>query len=184
MTAEAAGPPRIAIEPFDPSRHDRRAFSSGVARIDNFFHRSLKKRQAGDFVRAWVAVEEGNPAILGFFALNAHSIEAGDLPARLTKNAPRHGAIPAVYLSMIGVDRARQGKGLGRILLADALARAVAAADAVGIAAVVLDVLEEGGAEATARRARFYAAMGFLPFPSRPLRMFLPIATARRALEG
>ena len=173
---------KISIEPLDPKRHDRAAFSCGTGRLDNFLKRTARKHQEGDFSRVWVATEGGRPEILGFYALNAHSLEGDDLPADLTRNAPRHGDIPAVYLSMIAVDRRYQGQGLGRILLADALKRAAAAADQIGIKAVVLDVIEDGGPEAAEKRRAFYAAMGFQHLPSRPLRMFISIETIRKAL--
>ena len=182
MTAEAAPNPQgISIDPLDPEKHDRAAFSCGTDRLDNFLKRTARKHQAGDFTRVWVATEGGRAEILGFYALNAHSLEGDDLPANLTRNAPRSGFIPAVYLSMIAVDRRRQGQGLGRVLLADALNRAAAAADQIGLKAVVLDVIEDGGPGITEKRRAFYAAMGFQSFPSRPLRMFIGIETVRRA---
>ena len=172
---------KISIEPLDPKRHDRAAFSCGTDRLDNFLKRTARKHQTGDFSRVWVATEGGRPEILGFYALNAHSLEGDERPAHLTRNAPRSGDIPTVYLSMIAVDRRYQGQGLGRILLADALRRATAAADQIGLKAVVLDVIEDGGPEATDKRRAFYTSMGFQPLPSRPLRMFIPIETIRRA---
>ena len=183
MTTEAApGSTKISIEPLDPQKHDRAAFSCGTNRLDNFLKRTARKHQAGDFSRVWVATESGRADILGFYAMNAHSLEGEELPAYLTRNAPRHGGIPAVYLSMIAVDRRYQSQGLGRILLADALKRAAAVADQIGLKAVVLDVIEDGGPEATKKRLAFYAAMGFQPLPSRPLRMFISIETVRKAL--
>ena len=182
MTAQAVLNLRgIIIEPLDPQKHDRAAFSCGTARLDNFLKRTARKHQAGDFTRVWVATESGQTDILGYYALNAHTLEGNDLPGHLTKNAPRFGGIPAVYLSMIAVDRRYQGQGVGRILLADALGRAVGAAEQIGLKAVVLDVIEDGGAEITERRRAFYAAMGFQSLPSRPLRMFISIETVRRA---
>ena len=181
MAAEAAPNPQgISIDPLDPENHDRAAFSCGTGRLDNFLKRTARKHQAGDFTRVWVATEGGRAEILGFYALNAHSLEGDDLPANLTRNAPRSGFIPAVYLSMIAVDRRHQGQGFGRVLLADALKRA-AAADQIGLKAVVLDVIEDGGPDITEKRRAFYAAMGFQSFPSRPLRMFIGIETIRRA---
>ena len=88
---------------------------------------------------------------------------------------PGLAGIPAVYLSMIAVAQRHQGRGLGRFLLADALQRVVGAADQIGVKAVILDVIEDGGAELTERRRAFYAAMGFQSLPSRPLRMFISI---------
>ncbi len=182
MAADTApGPPAISIEPLDPEKHDRAGFSCGADRLDNFLKRTARKHQAGDFTRVWVATVGGQPEIIGYYALNAHSLEGGDLPANLTRNAPRHGGIPAVYISMIAVDGRHQGQGLGRILLADALQRAVVAADQVGVKAVLLDVIEDGGPDVTEKRRAFYAAMGFQSFSARPLRMFISIETVRKA---
>ena len=182
MTARVVlNPQGIIIEPFDPRKHDRAAFSCGTPRFDNFLKRTARKQQGGDFTRVWIATDSGHTAILGYYALNAHSLEGDDLPAHLTRNAPRHGRIPAVYLSLIAVDHRYQGQGIGRILLADALKRAARAADQVGLKAVILDVIEDGGAETTEKRRSFYAAMGFQALPSRPLRMFISIETVRKA---
>ena len=82
---------------------------------------------------------------------------------------------------MSGSDRRHQGQGFGRILLADALNRAAAAADQIGLKAVILDVIEDGGPEITEKRRAFYAAMGFQSLPARSLRMFISIETARSA---
>ena len=182
MTAEVAlNPQGIIIEPFDPPKHDRAAFSCGTTHLDNFLNRTARKHQAGDLTRVWAATDRRQAAIPGFYALNAHSLEGDDLPAHLTRNAPRHGGIPAVYLSMIAVDHRCQGQGTGRIILADALKRAAIAADQIGLKAVILDVIEDGGAEITEKRRAVYVAMGFQPLPSRPVRMFISIETVRKA---
>lgn len=172
---------RIFIEPLDPVKHDRNSFSCGASRLDNFLKRTPRKHQAGSFSRVWVATDGRSSQILGYYALNAHALEGDDPPKGLTRHAPRHGAIPAVYLSMIAVDRRQQGLGIGRILLADALARTASAAEQVRIKAVVLDVIEDGGKELTVKRRAFYSAMGFESLPKRPLRMFIGIETIRRA---
>ncbi len=182
MAAETVvGPQRISIEPLDPQRHDRAAFSCGTIRLDNFLKRTARKHQAGDFTRVRVATDVGNAGILGYYSLNTHSLEGDDLPADLTKKAPRFASNPAVYLSMIAVDRRHQGRGLGRILLADALSRAAAIADQIGLKAVVLDVIDDGGPKIMERRRTFYVGMGFRSLPSRPARTFISIATVRNA---
>ena len=171
----------IIIEPFDHTKHDRTAFSCGVNRLDNFLKNTARKHQAKDFARIWVATDSRQTDIFGYYALNAHFLEDNDLPTHLTKDAPRSG-IPTLYLSMIAVDHRYQSQTLGRILLADALDRAVGAADNyVGLKAVILDVIEDGGVDVTEKRRAFYASMGFQSFPSRPLRMFVAIETVRKA---
>ena len=179
MTEAGLDPQRISITPLDPEKHDRASFSCGSVRLDNFLKRSARKHQSRDFTRVWVATEGGQGEILGYYALNAHSLEGEGLPSSLTKYAPRSGSIPAAYLSMIAVDRRYQGRGIGSILLGNALKRAAAAADHIGLKAVVLDVIEDGGPEITEKRRTFYAAVGFLTLPENPLRMFISIDTVR-----
>ena len=84
---------------------------------------------------------------------------------------------------MVGVDQSVQGRGLGRALVVDALRRIETASRTVGIKAVVLDVIEDGGTDAFLRRLRHYERLGFIPFPSRPNRMFITISTVRAALD-
>lgn len=95
---------------------------------------------------------------------------------------PGHGAIPAAYLSMIGVDSKYAGRGYGGDLLADALTRIAAAAKSIGLALVLLDVLDDGNPELMARRKALYQSYGFVPLPSNPLRLFLPVETIRMLL--
>ena len=76
-----------------------------------------------------------------------------------------------------------QGQGLGRILLADALRRTALISEELGIAVVILDVLEDGDKTAIAKRLRFYDAMGFLAFPTQPMRLFLSTATIRKLVD-
>ncbi|MES5045589.1 hypothetical protein [Rhizobium nepotum] len=84
---------------------------------------------------------------------------------------------------MIGRDERYNGGGYGGYLLADCLKRIVAVADQIGIAVVILDVLDCGNVEKTRPRAALYAGYGFQPLPSMPLRMFLSVATIRNLFE-
>ncbi len=170
--------PGIVIDPFDPSRHDRSHFDCGTDRLDNFLRFSARKRQKDDFTRVFVAVAEGSPRILGYYALNAHAVATGDLGPDRPRRAPG-GGIPALYLSMIAVDRSWQGKGLGSDLAVDALGRARNVAADVGLKLVVLDVIDDGGAGAFGRRMAFYRRLGFQSFRDRPERMFIARDTIR-----
>ena len=171
--------PGITIEPFDPGRHDRTGFSCGTDRLDNFLRFTARKQQKDDFTRVFVAVAEGSAKVLGYYALNAHAIATGDLGADRPRRAPNTGSIPALYLSMIAVDRSRQGKGLGSDLAIDALGRARNVAGEVGLKLVVLDVIDDGGDEVFARRREFYQRLGFQSLQDRPERMFITIDTIR-----
>lgn len=170
------------IEPLDPVRHDRAAFSCGIAQIDNFFRRTANKLAKADHVRTFVMVGSDGE-LIGFYAVNAHAIDYTALPDRFARHRPSHGSIPAAYISMIGVDHRFQGHGYGGDLLVDCLKRLAGAADTLGIAIVMLDVLDCGDPEKVARRLALYTSYGFEPLPSNGLRLFLPIATVRTLMR-
>ena len=169
----------IAIEPFDPGRHDRPGFSGGTDRLDNFLRSSARKQQKNDFTRVFVAVAAASPRVLGYYALNAHAVVTDDLGTDRPRRAPNTGAIPALFLLMIAVDQNWQGKGLGSDLAVDALSRARNISCEAGLKLVVLDVIEDGGEETFARRMKFYRRFGFRSLQDRPDRMFITTGTIR-----
>jgi ribosomal protein S18 acetylase RimI-like enzyme len=169
------------IEPLDLERHDRAAFSCGIAQVDNFFRQTANKLSKADNLRTFVMVGPAGD-VLGFYATNAHAIEYTELPGRFARTRPAHGNIPSAYIAMIGVDSRVQGQGHGGDLLVDCLTRLAAAAQTLGIAVVMLDVLDCGDPAKVARRKALYLSYGFAPLPSNPLRLFLPMATIRTLL--
>lgn len=170
------------IEPLDPNRHDRAAYSCGVGQVDNFFKKTANKLSKANNLRVYVMTDDDEKTVIGFYAINSHSVSYEELPERFARIRPGHGAIPAAYISMIGRDQRYKGGGYGADLLVDCLKRIAAIADQIGMAVVLLDVLECGDEEKTNRRAALYAGYGFQPLPSMPLRMFLPVGTIRSLL--
>ena len=171
-------PTAVTIEPFDPAKHDRAAFSCGIEQVDNYFQKTANKLAKADNVRLFVmAVDDGS--VIGFYALNAHAVHYGDLPPNFARSRPSHGSIPAAYISMIGRDQRFRGGGYGGDLLVDALRRIAVAADAIGIAVVMLDVLDCGSPDRVVRRRALYESYGFRGLASNPLRMFLPLSIVR-----
>jgi hypothetical protein len=169
--------------PLYPKKQDRAAFSCGVEQVDNFFRRTANKLANADNLRVFVMTSAaGN--LIGFYALNAHAVDYADLPAKYARTRPSHGSIPAAYISMIGLDSRHQGKGYGGDLLVDGLRRILLAADNIGIAVVMLDVLDCGDPMKTAKRKSLYEGYGFAALPSNPLRLFLPVATLRVLLAA
>ncbi|MFN3831900.1 MAG: GNAT family N-acetyltransferase [Allorhizobium sp.] len=171
----------VIIELLDPERHDRDNFSCGVETVDNYFRKTANKLAKAGNTRVYVMTSLSGE-VIGFYALNAHSVDFTELPSRYARTRPSHGAIPAAFISMIGVDKRYAGQGYGGDLLADALLRIVQAADRIGIAVVILDVLDDGKPDEVTRRKTLYLRYGFEVLPSNPLRLFLPVAAIREAL--
>lgn len=168
----------FTIEPLDPAKHDRAAFSCGIAQVDNFFKKTANKLAKADNLRVFVLVDRA-ATLIGFYALNAHSVDYLELTEKFAKTRPGHGTIPAAYLSMIGVDKRFQGQGFGGHLLVDGLKRIAQVANHVGIAVVMLDVLDCGDPEQVVKRKALYQGYGFEALPSNELRLFLSMATVR-----
>jgi ribosomal protein S18 acetylase RimI-like enzyme len=171
------------IADFDPVRHDRTRFCSGVTSIDNFLKFTAKKQQNADMVRVRVMTEGASNGVIGYYVLNAHSISAEELPDDIARKAPQHRLVPAAYISMIGVDLSRQGEGLGRILLANALRQILLASEYVATAVAVLDVLDDGNAEAVDKRKLYYKRFGFIELKGQGRRLFMPTALAQKVVE-
>jgi len=168
---------RLTIEPLDRQKHGRAAFACGVDRIDNFLRNNAVRQAEQDHAKVYVAIEPPEPRILGYYALSPHAIDIQSLPLADQKKMPRVPTISAIYLSIIGVDQSVQNRGLGKLLLADALKCCVNAANITGGHFVVLDALNEDA-------ARLYRRIGFvdLPSPDRPTRMLMTMAKVRAAV--
>ena len=153
--------------------HDRAAFACGVEALDRYL-----KTQAGQDIRrrvanCFVAVPSDGKTIAGFYTLAAASIPLAELPPEQARKLPRYPILPAALIGRLAVDSRHAGRSLGSALLFDAMERAAKAAPA--IFAILVDAKDEDA-------ARFYRRFGFQTFASRPLTLFLPIATALKVL--
>jgi ribosomal protein S18 acetylase RimI-like enzyme len=163
-----------SVEPFDPARHKRGDFQSGTASVDNFLKLTAKKL-AGAHAAAVFVVADSEDNIVGYYALTAIIVDASDISAdKASKLFGRFGAVPATLMSFLGVDQRWQGQGIGKMLLADALRRSLAASRQVGSFCVVLDVLDDGDPEKLEKRVELYEGVGFRRCDTdRDARMFL-----------
>lgn len=78
-------------------------------------------------------------------------------------------------MGRLAVERTRQGRGLGRALLKDAILRTLKAAEIAGLRALLVHALDE-------EAAAFYRHHGLVASPMDPLVLMLPLDSARRAL--
>ena len=174
-------PATYIIEPFDPEKHDRAAFSCGVEQVDNYFQKTANPLAKADNVSIYVMVDSDG-TVLGFYTLTAHSVQFSELPETIARTRPYPGNFPAAYISMIGRDQKFRGGGYGGDLLVDALRRIAIAADAIGVAVVMLDVLDCGDPDRVARRKALYESYGFQSLASNPLRMFMAVSVVRKLI--
>jgi len=115
--APAFDPPTLLTE-----AHDGSAFESGEPALDDWLRRRAWNNQQTAASRTYVVCPAGSSTIAGYFALSMGQILAHEITGSMRRNMPP--SIPAVLLGRLAIARARQGRGLGRAMLADAIARA------------------------------------------------------------
>lgn len=145
------------IEPLG-EEHDRTDFHSGSTDLDRYFQTQASQDLRRRIATCFVAVSRDTDEIAGYYTLAATSIALTDLSAAIVKKLPRYPVIPAVLLGRLAIARSYQGKGLGGVLLADALKRS--ARTEMGVFAMLVDAKDEAA-------QRFYKHYGFTLLPAR-----------------
>ena len=161
-----------SIEPLG-RHHDRAAFSCGKEPLDRYIKEQAGQDARRHYAAPFVLVEKGKKNILGYYTLSSFGIHLEELPGEVAKKFPRYPLVPATLLGRLAVDEDHQGKGLGELLLMDALHRSLDQADVIGSTAVVVGAIDKEAYE-------FYKNFDFLPFPNRKDRLFLPMKTIRK----
>ncbi|WP_299285947.1 GNAT family N-acetyltransferase [uncultured Mucilaginibacter sp.] len=156
--------------PIEPLRSDlnKKDFSCGKQLLDNYL-----QKQAGQDVKrklcAVFAMTEGT-TIIGYYTLSNAGINREMIPEDLRKKMPAsYTDLPATsLLGRLAINEKYRGKGLGELLLLDALKRNNQVSQAqIGSMAIIVDPLDEN-AEA------FYKKYDFISLPDSK-KMFLPM---------
>jgi GNAT superfamily N-acetyltransferase len=153
--------------------HGVDAFECGAEPLDAYLQRYALLNQGAGAAQTYVAVAGGR--VVGYYSLSAASVEYADTPQRLRKGLARH-PVPVMLLGRLAVDRTWQGRGLGAALLLDALRRTLAAADILGIRAIMVHAKDEAA-------RRFYEHFDFDSSPVEPLHMFLLVKEVAGLLD-
>jgi GNAT superfamily N-acetyltransferase len=165
----------MTIEPLDPFRHEGKSFDCGIEALNVFLRRQAAQQSRKNNSRTYVLADSKHPErIIGFYAVTMIALEWPELPENLAKRHRNAGG--AALIARLAVDRRHQGKGLGELLLVDALRRVHAASEMVGYPLVFVDA--KSGARS------FYEAYGFRPLANHPDRLFMTIAEIRRSMDG
>ncbi len=158
--------PGVIFEPLAP-HHDRTSFSCGEPALDGYLRERAGQDVRRKIARVFVAVDRTNGPLTGYYTLSAASFFREDLPEGLAKRLP-HYPVPAAILGRLAVDRRYQGRGLGALMLADAIKRLVRASESLAIYALIADAKNDAA-------KAFYEHFGFQAFPDASMRLFLPL---------
>ncbi|WP_320669988.1 GNAT family N-acetyltransferase [Patulibacter defluvii] len=148
------------------ARQSTEEFHCGRPALDTWLIEHARASTGAGSARTYVVCDrEQGDRVVGYFALNAGGVEPASVPPRVRVGMPRH-PIPVVLLARLAVDVTVQGHGLGAFLLADAMGRSLAAAESIGVRALLVHAKDESA------RA-FYERFGFVASPTDPLHLML-----------
>jgi predicted GNAT family N-acyltransferase len=153
--------------------HDTEGFTCGVDALDHWLKRIARQHISKGVSRTFVAVDPANPThLLGYYSLTVAEIDTDKLPKTVARRLPRR--VPLVLLGRLATSITARGQGIGAFLLTDALKRILGVSNDVGVTLILVDAKDD-------QAASFYRHYGFVPLPDTPLRLALPIETAKRA---
>jgi GNAT superfamily N-acetyltransferase len=153
-TGEAA---LSAPDPLNES-HVLDQFECGEPALDDWLRRRALANQASGASRTFVTCR--GACVVGYYALAAGGITSSEAPGRVRRNMP--DPIPVMVLGRLAVDRREQGKGLGALLLRDAVARTRRLAGEMGMAGILVHAI-------SVEAKRFYQHWGFVESPLNPM---------------
>jgi predicted N-acetyltransferase YhbS len=161
------------LERFD-AHHDINTFDSENEVLDEWLRRHALAAQRMDSARTFVVTRGGR--VVGYFSLTMGSVRRAEAPRRLVRGMPAY-PVGMVLLARLAVDRSEQGRGIGAMLLAEALRKAVAAGEVAAARLIVVDAFDE-------KAAAFYERHGFIRAPGHPLRLYRRMKDVRASLDA
>jgi len=152
-------------------------FDCGSEVQSEWLRRHALQAQRVGTSRVYATTLAGSNRVVGYYALAAGAVEPEAGSERLRKGVGRY-PIPVVILTRLGVDQGVQGQGLGSSLVIDALHRVAAAADVIGVRALLIHCESEAA-------RRFYLHLArFEESPTDRLHLALLVGDLRAALRA
>jgi GNAT superfamily N-acetyltransferase len=163
-----------ATERFDRTRHRVDSFNCGHDALDRWLRAHAGQAQRRDAARTFVTAETDG-TVAGYYTLVAAQVRHEAATTSVSRGISRHFPIPVALLARLAVDQRRQGTGVGRSLLLDALRRVIRASDELAVRAITVDAID-APAEA------FYRHFGFEPSPLSPGTLMVALESVRRVI--
>lgn len=160
---------------YDPAAHDVSGFDCGEGALNRWLRHSAGQSQRRDAARTFVVVS-GQRRVIGYYTTLVGAIHHEQASPAVRRGMSKHFPIPVVLVARLAVDVEFHRRGIGALLLRDALARVLAAAEQVGIRAVVVHAISD-------QAAAFYVRFGFRPLSDEPRTLMITLEELRRSRE-
>lgn len=158
---------------FDEQAHNSNGFDCGLEILNRYLQQIPTAHHRKELSRTIVIVEDKvADKILGFYTIAPCSIDHEHLPDDLKPDYPPKTA--AFRLAPIAVAKDQQSKGIGKILITDALKKVLSVNKEIGGVGLFVDAKNEA--------AEFYEKFGFTRISDEKAEFFMPIKTIEKIL--
>ncbi len=152
--------------------HPKSKFSYGNEQLDNYLYRQASQDVKRKLAACFICIDDETSLLKGYYTLSSNSIPSGQVPESFRKKLPpSYTTIPTTLLGRLAIDQNFQGKGLGKLLLIDALKRSYLTGEQIGSFAVIVDPIDDAA-------NRFYLNYGFIQLPHSE-KLFLAMKTVK-----
>jgi GNAT superfamily N-acetyltransferase len=152
--------------------HDRANFDCGETGLNDFLQKHAKQNATKGLSVTYVAVGQDSKTILAYYSISSGQVACAALPEEERLRLPRY-PIPVIRIGKLETDLKFQCKGIGRIMLVDALSKAAFLSTELGVYAVEVDAL-------TPKAKEFYCKLGFSQLADNQLHLYISIRTINK----
>ncbi|HEX5852543.1 MAG TPA: GNAT family N-acetyltransferase [Solirubrobacteraceae bacterium] len=157
----------------DLARHDRTAFESGEAVLDEWLRRYAGQNRRRDTAATWV-IADVDEAVVAYATVAMTAIDRSAAPLSVARQAP--DPVPALLIGRLAVDQSHSGLGVGTALVAHVLATAVELNAKAACRALVVSALHPAA-------RGWWEYLGFQRFDEQSLDLYLLTADIQATLR-
>lgn len=157
------------------SQRQTHLFKCGRNSLDLFIRKHALISQRANSSQTYIVHQDG--VVIGYYSLSFSSVGREDAPPAIQAEMPGNYPIPVMLFARFAVHRESQGLGLGQALLKDAFLRTVGASEIGGLAAILVDAIDE-------KMVAYYRSYGFTECPARERKLMISMKDVRAHLTN
>lgn len=151
--------------------HNRKMFSCGDLALDRYICNQASQDIKKHIAAVFVLTEKQSLDVIGYYTLSAVTVTAVELPQSIIKKLPKYNLLPATLLGRLAVDKQCQRRGLGELLVANAIRRSINSSKEIASMAIIVDAKNEVA-------VAFYEHYGFIRLTPQQKKLYLSMETA------
>jgi GNAT superfamily N-acetyltransferase len=155
--------------------HQTSTFKCGKNSLDLFIRKHALINQRANSSQTYVVHLDN--VVMGYYSLVFSSVKQEDSPAPIQAAMPANYPVPVMLFARFAVEKKFQGRGLGKALLKDAFLRTVGASEIGGLAAILVDAIDD-------KMVAFYKNYGFTECPAGERTLMIAMKDVRDHLSG